>query len=146
MNGSSDYVEAKVYHQQGGSVNLRNQGNEKFLWRIFGNNNMINLANKIEVYLNRKPDFLKEVILFDDGQGAYIKEWNVDGVAKPTDEQLDALSSQAETLENNAIAVANRQKEYGSIAEQIEYITENGLEAWQSKVQEIKTKYPKESE
>jgi len=107
---------------------------------------MINLANKIEVYLDRKPDFLKEVILFDDGQGAYIKEWNVDGVAKPTDAQLDALSSQATTLENNAIAVANRQKEYGSIAEQIEYITENGLDAWQTKVQEIKTKYPKESE
>ena len=106
---------------------------------------MINLANKIEVYLDRKPDFLKEVILFDDGQGAYIKEWNVDGVAKPTDAQLDALSSQATTLENNAIAVANRQKEYGSIAEQIEYITENGLDAWQTKVQEIKTKYPKEN-
>ena len=109
MNGSSDYVEAKVYHQQGGSVNLRNQGNENFFGGFF-NNNMINLANKIEVYLNRKPDFLKEVILFDDGQGAYIKEWNVDGVAKPTNEQLDALSSQATTLENNAIAVANRQK------------------------------------
>jgi hypothetical protein len=28
----------------------------------------------------------------------------------------------------------------------IEFITENGLEAWQTKVQEIKTKYPKESE
>lgn len=107
---------------------------------------MINLANKIEVYLDRKPDFLKEVILFDDGQGAYIKEWNVDGVAKPTDAQLDALSSQATTLENNAIAVGNRQKEYGSIAEQLEYITENGLDAWQTKVQTIKTKYPKESE
>ena len=38
----------------------------------------------------------------------------------------------------------NRIKEYGSIAEQIEYITENGIEAWQSKVASIKTKYPKE--
>ena len=107
---------------------------------------MINLANKIKVYLDRTPDFLEEVKLQDDGQGAYIKEWNVDGVAKPTDAQLDALSSQATTLENNAIAVANRQKEYGSLAEQLEYITENGLDAWQTKVQEIKTKYPKESE
>jgi len=107
---------------------------------------MINLANKIKVYLDRTPDFLEEVKLQDDGQGAYIKEWNVEGVAKPTDAQLDALSSQATTLENNAIAVANRQKEYGSIAEQLEYITENGLDAWQTKVQEIKTKYPKESE
>ena len=107
---------------------------------------MSTLNFKIEAYLNRKPDFREEVKLQDDGQGAYIKEWNVDGVAKPTDAQLDALSSQATTLENNAIAVANRQKEYGSLAEQLEYITENGLDAWQTKVQEIKTKYPKESE
>ena len=107
---------------------------------------MSTLNKKIEAYLNRKPDFETEIILQDDGQGAYIKEWNVDGVAKPTDAQLDALSSQATILENNAIAVANRQKEYGSLAEQLEYITENGLDAWQTKVQEIKTKYPKESE
>ena len=111
---------------------------------------MNNLSNKIKAYLGRTPDFFKEVILQDDMvdgvSNPYIKEWNVDGVAKPTDAQLDALSSQATTLENNAIAVANRQKEYGSIAEQLEYITENGLDAWQTKVQEIKTKYPKESE
>ena len=73
------------------------------------------------------------------------EEVNAHNSWSETDAQLDALSSQAETLENNAIAVANRQKEYGSTAEQIEYITENGLEAWQSKVQEIKTKYPKEN-
>ena len=106
----------------------------------------MSLKNKIIAYLERTPDFLEEVKLQDDGQGAYIKEWNATDKPKPTDEELDALSSQAETLENNAIAVANRQKEYGSTAEQLEYITENGLEAWQSKVQEIKTKYPKENE
>ena len=55
------------------------------------------------------------------------------------------LKKEVSFLENNAIAVANRKTEYGSTAEQIEYITENGLEAWQSKVQEIKTKYPKEN-
>lgn len=37
-----------------------------------------------------------------------------------------------------------RINEYGSIAKQIEFITENGLDAWQTKVQQIKTKYPKE--
>ena len=106
------------------------------------------IDKKIIAYLGRKPDFNSEVILQDDMidgvSNPYIKEWNVDGVAKPTDAQLDALSSQATTLENNAIAVANRQKEYGSIAEQLEYITENGLDAWQTKVQEIKLKFPKE--
>ena len=107
---------------------------------------MITLDKKIIAYLGRTPDFREEVKLQDDGQGAYIKEWNATDKAKPTDAQLDALSSQAETLENNAIAVANRQTEYGTPQEMIEYITENGLEAWQTKVQEIKTKYPKESE
>ena len=107
---------------------------------------MINLVNKIIVYLGRTPDFKSEVILQNDTGTAYIKEWNATDKPKPTDAQLDALSSQATTLENNAIAVANRQKEYGSIAEQLEYITENGLDAWQTKVQTIKTKYPKESE
>ena len=110
---------------------------------------MSNLVNKVIAYLGRTPNFSEEVKLQDDsnGQGAYIKEWNITSEkAKPTDAQLNALSSQATTLENNAIAVANRQKEYGSIASQIEFITEKGLEAWKTNVQSIKTKYPKESE
>ena len=107
----------------------------------------MSLKNKIIVYLNRTPDFREEVKLQDDGDGVvYIAEWNATDKPKPTDAQLNALSSQAETLENNAIAVANRQKEYGSIASQIEFITEKGLEAWKTNVQSIKTKYPKESE
>lgn len=108
---------------------------------------MSNINRKIEAYLGRKPESETEVKLQDDGQGVYIAFWS-DSLekAKPTDEQLNALSSQAETLENNAIAVANRQKEYGSIASQIEFITEKGLEAWKTNVQSIKTKYPKESE
>lgn len=102
---------------------------------------------KIIAYLGRTPNFETEVKLKDDGDGVvYIKEWNITSEkAKPTDEELNALSSQAETLVKNNMAVANRKAEYGSTAEQIEYITENGLEAWQSKVQEIKTKYPKEN-
>ena len=107
---------------------------------------MTNLTNKIISYLGRKPNFETEVILQNDTGTDYIKAWNATDKPKPTDEQLDALSSQATTLENNAIAVANRQKEYGSIASQIEFITEKGLEAWKTNVQSIKTKYPKESE
>jgi hypothetical protein len=37
----------------------------------------------------------------------------------------------------------NRTNEYGRVENQIEFITENGLEAWQSRVSEIKAKYPK---
>ena len=37
-----------------------------------------------------------------------------------------------------------RLKEYGSVEEQIEFITEKGLDAWETNVDEIKKKYPKE--
>ena len=36
-----------------------------------------------------------------------------------------------------------RQEAYGSLASQVEYITENGLDAWQTKVAEIKAANPK---
>ena len=106
---------------------------------------MAQLNNKIKAYLDRTPDFNTEVILQDDGQGAYIKEWNISSEkAKPTDAELNALESEATKLENNNQAVSNRQKEYGSVAKQIEFRTEKGLEAWKTNVQAIKTKYPKE--
>ena len=41
---------------------------------------MANLDEKIKAYAKDKKileiDFLKDVILQDDGKGAYIKEWN----------------------------------------------------------------------
>ena len=37
----------------------------------------------------------------------------------------------------------NRDDAYGFAKEQLEFITENGLEAWQARVAEIKAKYPK---
>jgi hypothetical protein len=107
---------------------------------------MSNINYKIIAYLGRTPDFFQEIKIHNNSDGLlYISEWNATDKTKPTDAQLNALSSQATTLENNAIAVANRQKEYGSIASQIEYITEQGLESWKTKVQSIKLKYPKES-
>ena len=108
---------------------------------------MSNLDKKIIAYLGRKPNFREEVKLADDGDGVvYIAEWNATDKPKPTDAQLDALSSQATTLENNAIAVANRQKEYGSTIQQLEYIVEHGVSAFIEKQNSIKLKYPKESE
>ena len=107
---------------------------------------MNNLANKIIVYLGRTPNF-KEVILQDDsnGQGAYIKEWNATDKPKPTDAQLNALSSQATVLENNAKADANRRKDYLSVEEQLDYIYHNGITKWKTDhIKPIKDKYPKE--
>ena len=69
---------------------------------------MDNLDKKIIVYLGRTPDFLNEVFLQDDGQGAYIKELNEKDKAKPTDEQLNALESEATKLEKKTRTLQNR--------------------------------------
>ena len=61
------------------------------------------LSTKIKLYANREIDFTNDVVLHDDGNGAYIKEWNLD-IAKPTTAQLNALETQANTYEANIIA------------------------------------------
>ena len=105
---------------------------------------MANLSTKIKLYANREIDFSKDVRLQDDsnGLGPYIKEWNLD-IAQPTEAQLNALETQANDYEYNQGQIQKRQIEYGSPSEQMEFITENGLTAWQSKVAEIKTRFPK---
>tara|TARA_R100001244_G_C5162381_1_gene131110 strand:- start:372 stop:785 length:414 start_codon:yes stop_codon:yes gene_type:complete len=52
----------------------------------------------------------------------------------------------AEEITQNHLANVRqlRRNEYDSPEDQLEFITENGLEAWQAKVAEIKAKYPKE--
>ena len=105
---------------------------------------MAQLSNKIRKYLDRKVDFTKDVILQDDrdGRGAYIKSWNVEE-AQPTDEQLNALEAEANTLESNEDVIQTRINLYGSTAEQLEYIVDNGVDAFIAKQQQIKTDNPK---
>ena len=103
---------------------------------------MARLSDKIRIYLDRKVDFTKDVKLQDDGEGAYIKEWNVEE-AQPTEEQLNNLEAEATTLESNNQVIKTRKKLYGSTAEQLEYIVENGVEAFIAKQEQIKLDNPK---
>ena len=59
--------------------------------------------------------------------------------------ELKAIESDADKLEKNAIVIDNRRAEYGTVEQQLEYITENGIDKWKEKVDAIKKKYPKES-
>jgi hypothetical protein len=76
------------------------------------------------------PDFNKEThqCRFDGDQ------WVISEIPQPEPEPEPYIPTYAN----------KRFEEYGTTEEQIEFITENGLEAWQSKVAEIKQKYPKE--
>ena len=75
------------------------------------------------------------------GEDINTLEWHDGNPTNITNQQILDKQSELQALED---VIDNRIKEYGSIAEQIEYITENGLDAWQSKVNSIKLKYPKE--
>jgi len=46
-------------------------------------------------------------------------------------------------MSDNLTYKEKRLKEYGSAQEQLNFITKNGLAAWQEKVRQIKLKYPK---
>jgi hypothetical protein len=102
---------------------------------------MSNLSTKIKLYLGREVDFLKDVILFDEGNGQYIKSWNV-AEAQPTEEQLDALDAQATTLESNNQVDSTRRTEYGSWNDQLDEIYHD-IDAWKARLQTIKTNNPK---
>ena len=104
---------------------------------------MTNLSNKIKLYANQEIDFRKDVLLQDDGKGAYIKEWNLD-IAKPTDAQLDAFEAEATTYENNQKIIATRKSLYGALDKQLEEIYDNGIDSWKARITKVKSDNPKE--
>jgi len=108
---------------------------------------MASLSSKIRQYVNAEVDFTKDVLLQNDsdGRGDYIKEWNLD-IAKPTDAQLDALETQAQTYENNQQIISTRKSLYGSWESQLEEIYDDGIDSWKARIQQIKTDNPKETE
>jgi hypothetical protein len=107
---------------------------------------MTNLSNKIKLYANREIDFLKDVRLQDDGNGAYIKEWNLD-IPKPTLAQLDAFEAQANEIERLNLVKANRANEYPDFKEYLDGIVKGDDAQIQKYINDclaVKAKYPKE--
>ena len=106
---------------------------------------MAQLSTKIKEYCKansvNEVDFLNDVLLQDDGQGAYIKEWNLD-IAQPTDAQLASYETAANTAESNATVDATRRNEYGDIGSQLDEIYHD-IDAWKARIQTIKTNNPK---
>jgi len=108
---------------------------------------MAQLSTKIKLYCEANGvsnvDFMKDVMLQDDsdGNGAYIKEWNLD-IAQPTDEQLASYETAANTAESNAQVDATRRSQYGSWNEQLDEIF-HSIDDWKARVQTIKNNNPK---
>ena len=71
---------------------------------------MAQLSTKIKLYCEANSKTANfglrgnvEIANNSDGSGDFIETWNIDGLTKPTDSQLDALETQANTYEENLI-------------------------------------------
>jgi len=108
---------------------------------------MAQLSKKIELYCDANGisnvDFMKDVMLQDDsdGNGAYIKEWNLD-IAQPTSAQLDSYETAGNTAESNAQVDATRRAEYGTWGDQLDEIYHD-IDAWKTRVKGVKDNNPK---
>ena len=109
---------------------------------------MANLSTKIKLYCKANGvsnvDFMKDVMLQDnsDGNGAYIKKWNLN-IAQPTDAQLSAQESAADTEEANNVVRSTRRTAYGDIGDQLDEIYKD-IDAWKARIKSVKDNNPKQ--
>ena len=112
---------------------------------------MASLSSKVKTYCANNGvasvDFMTDVLLQDDsnGQGPYIKTWNVSGVAQPTDEQLNAVDSAADLEERQNAVRATRRAAYGDLGSQLDmqyHDSIDGTTTWKDHVASVKTANP----
>jgi len=108
---------------------------------------MASLSTKIKLYCeanSKTVDFTKDVLLQDDsdGKGPYIKEWNISGLDKPTDSQLAAQETAANTEEANNQVRATRRAAYGDIGDQLDEMYKS-FDDWKARIKSIKDANPK---
>ena len=108
---------------------------------------MASLATKVKLYCeanSKTVDFTKDVLLQDDsdGKGPYIKEWNVSGLDKPTDEQLATYETAGNTEETNITVRATRKAAYGDIGDQLDEMYKS-FDDWMGRIKSIKDANPK---
>ena len=115
---------------------------------------MDNLYTKITLYLSaNSKSYEKErdnILMQNDGSGDYIKTWNVSGLAKPTDDQLNSYSSSVSAEEAKEVVRNTRKQSYDSIGNQLDLLyhdmTSGKLDAtgeWHKSIKAIKDANPK---
>ena len=110
---------------------------------------MAQLSTKIKLYCEANSKTAKfgpdgNVSLQDDsdGKGPYIKSWTVDGLEKPTDEQIASYETAGNTEESNNTVRATRKAAYGDIGDQLDEIYKD-MDAWKARIKAIKDANPK---
>ena len=117
---------------------------------------MASLNSKIKLYLEANSkiykDEIKNYTLYNasDGTGDVIQSWNVAGLTQPTASQLNALDSNASTLESNDIVGTTRENKYGKIGDQLDLLYKDLVAGkldstgeWAKKIKAVKDANPK---
>ena len=113
---------------------------------------MAQLSTKIKLYGEANSvasiDFRTDVILQDDsnGQGTYIKEWNL-SIVEPTADQIASYETAGNAAEALQTVLNNRATAYPSWQEQMDLQYKdllNGTTTWKDAVAKVKSDNPKE--
>lgn len=116
---------------------------------------MAQLSQKIKLYATANGvaniEFEKDVKLRDGGSGPYIYEWNIDGLAEPTAEQLASYETAGNTAETAQGVLNTRASEYKELKEQLDLLyhdmtADKGDKSgeWYKHIKKVKDDNPKE--
>ena len=107
---------------------------------------MTMLSTKVMLYAQANGvdsiDFLDDVLLICEAGVESIKEWNLD-IAEPTDAQLAQYEDAAGAKEALVTVQNQRASAYPSIADQLDQIYHEGIDAWKTTIAAVKAEYPK---
>ena len=110
---------------------------------------MAQLSTKVKLYCEANSKTAEfgpggNVTLQDDsnGKGPYIASWSVDGLDKPTDDQLATYETAGNTEESNNTVRGTRKGLYGDIGDQLDEIYKD-IDAWKARIKKIKDDNPK---
>ena len=70
--------------------------------------------------------------------------WHDDNPTNITNEEILAKQAELQTAYDNKEYQRDREKEYPSIADQLDDIYHNGIDAWKETIKVTKDKYPKD--
>ena len=76
-------------------------------------------------------------------EGKGITAWHSPKITQPTESEIDAEVVRLKALWDDEKYKRSRQEEYPSYADQFDLIYHSGVDAWKTKIKEIKDKYPK---
>ena len=77
-----------------------------------------------------------------NGNGVYIKEWLSDS-PQPSEANITTAHNEWQAEYDAKAYARNRASEYPSIADQLDDIYHNGIDAWKATIKTTKDKYPK---